>query len=175
MGPLANRKIIGCQGPTEKTYPDLWRMVAQENVTLIVTTCNTTEKGSRKCHRFWPNDSNQFEFSNDTDLNDTMRNYGIEVTSSGANQNLTDHLILRSITLTDHKLGISGRKIQQLHYTGWPDHGVPSASSLQSFKRMFEIFTYMLLASDQNEKAIVHCSAGIGRTGTTIALAHLIV
>ena len=83
LGPLANRKIIGCQGPKDNTYPELWRMVAQENVTLIVTTCNTIEKGSHKCHRFWPNDSNQFEFSNETDLNDTMRNYGIEVTSCG--------------------------------------------------------------------------------------------
>ena len=40
--------------------------------------------------------------------------------------------------------------------------------------QMFEIFTYMLLSSDASEKAIVHCSAGIGRTGTTIGLAHLI-
>jgi len=41
--------------------------------------------------------------------------------------------------------------------------------------QMFEILTYMLLASEPNEKAIVHCSAGIGRTGTTIGLTHLIV
>ena len=72
-------------------------------------------------------------------------------------------------------MGIERREIRQLHYTGWPDHGVPSADSLQSFQRMFEIFTHMVLHSDQNEKAIVHCSAGIGRTGTTIALLHLIV
>ena len=73
LGELSNRKIIGCQGPKENTSSDLWRMISQENVTLIVTTCNTVEKGSKKCFRFWPNDSGQFEFSEETDLNDTLR------------------------------------------------------------------------------------------------------
>ena len=63
----------------------------------------------------------------------------------------------------------------QLHYTGWPDHGVPSGESIDSFSQMLEIFTLMLLASSVDEKAVVHCSAGIGRTGTTIGLAHLII
>ena len=83
LGELNNRKIIGCQGPKDNTWPDLWRMIAQENVTLIVTTCNTVEKGSKKCHRFWPSDSLDFEFANETDLADTLRNYKLEVTSSG--------------------------------------------------------------------------------------------
>ena len=76
--------------------------------------------------------------------------------------------------MTDPELGIQSREIRQLHFTGWPDHGVPSNQSLESFMQMWEIFTYMLLTSDPTEKVIVHCSAGIGRTGTTIGLAHLI-
>lgn len=40
---------------------------------------------------------------------------------------------------------------------------------------MLDIFTLMLLASKAEEKAIVHCSAGIGRTGTTIGLSHMII
>ena len=94
--------------------------------------------------------------------------------SKGPTVQLTPNLFLRKILLSDSELGISNREVRQLHYTGWPDHGVPTDSSLMSFKRMFEIFLYMLLDSEPSEKAIVHCSAGIGRTGTTIGLAHLV-
>ena len=111
----------------------------------------------------------------DEQWQDELQAVNISVQMTAPAVQLTDSLILRKFTLTDNDLGITSREIRQLHYTGWPDHGVPTDSSLQSFIRMFEIFTYMLLASDPNEKAIVHCSAGIGRTGTTIGLAHLIV
>ena len=76
--------------------------------------------------------------------------------------------------MSDSVLGYEDREVVQLHYTGWPDHGVPSGDSIRCFKMMWELFTYMLLSSKKLEKAIVHCSAGIGRTGTTIALSHLI-
>mmetsp|Transcript_43206 Transcript_43206/g.57171 ORF Transcript_43206/g.57171 Transcript_43206/m.57171 type:complete len:121 (+) Transcript_43206:819-1181(+) len=81
---------------------------------------------------------------------------------------------MRSFYLSDSFLGIKNREVKQLQYKGWPDHGVPSDATKESFSRMLEAFTLMLLSCDVTEKAIVHCSAGIGRTGTTIALAHLI-
>ena len=65
--------------------------------------------------------------------------------------------------------------VQQLHYTGWPDHGVPSGATMDSFSQMLDLFVIHLLSSDPSEKSIVHCSAGIGRTGTTIGLAHMLV
>lgn len=87
---------------------------------------------------------------------------------------MTPSLFLRKFKLTDPALGIADREIRQLHYTGWPDHGVPTGSSMNSFRQMFEMFTLMLLESEPTEKAVVHCSAGIGRTGTTITLAHML-
>lgn len=65
-------------------------------------------------------------------------------------------------------------EVVQLHYTGWPDHSVPSGESMQSFKSMLEAFMKWIITSGA-QKAVVHCSAGIGRTGTTICLAHAIM
>jgi len=58
---------------------------------------------------------------------------------------------------------------------GWPDHGVPTGTSIDDFTLMLNHFITMILNSDPTEKAVIHCSAGIGRTGTTAALAHIMI
>jgi protein tyrosine phosphatase len=64
--------------------------------------------------------------------------------------------------------------VRQLHYLGWPDHGVPDEQSGDFEKLLFPFISY-LLNSPVSERALVHCSAGIGRTGTTIALSELLI
>jgi protein tyrosine phosphatase len=83
-GPLkeGDRKIIGSQGPKENTYTDFWRMIAQENVTLIVTTCNLKEKGRTKCHQFWPytvDSNNPVSLANEKAFNEDLEAVGIKV------------------------------------------------------------------------------------------------
>jgi protein tyrosine phosphatase len=65
--------------------------------------------------------------------------------------------------------------VTQIHFTGWPDHGVPEGVAVQDFEKMLFKFIDWNLNSDPTEKAIVHCSAGIGRTGTTIGLMETII
>lgn len=60
-----------------------------------------------------------------------------------------------------------------MHYVGWPDHGIPTGESMEDFKKTLHEFIHYILNYDA--RAIVHCSAGIGRTGTIISLLHIIV
>lgn len=63
----------------------------------------------------------------------------------------------------------------QVHFSGWPDHGVPQGKHVEDFELMINKFINWNLKSANNQKAVVHCSAGIGRTGTTITLMELII
>lgn len=66
----------------------------------MVTTCNLEEKGTRKCEQFWPDASND-------------RIVVVSVTE------MTPGLVMR-------RFKIDQLDVTQLHYVGWPDHGVPS-------------------------------------------------
>lgn len=141
-------------------------MVVQEDVGLILAVLKLQEGGKTKCHKYYP------EESSDEDL--TMRGLypGISVVKKSTNQ-ISKYLIERIFEVTDLT---TGKKVEtrQLHYVGWPDHGVPTKDSLEEFKLLLDDFIKFIVF-EKERKAIVHCSAGIGRTGTTIALMTMIV
>lgn len=139
-------------------------MVAQENVKLIVTTCNVVERGVRKCEKFWPELNTKVQAMDE----------GCSIVYQGE-QKLSQHCFKRTFLFNDPNHGCKDQVITQLHYTGWPDHDVPRDDAMVSFGVMLFEFIEWLLKSNTDEKAVVHCSAGIGRTGTTICLAHAIV
>jgi protein tyrosine phosphatase len=58
---------------------------------------------------------------------------------------------------------------------GWPDHGAPEGKRTDDFEKMLNFFIDWNLKSRSEEIAVVHCSAGIGRTGTTICLMQLLI
>ena len=77
------------------------------------------------------------------------------------------------IVIREFALSCGGevRTVRQLHYLGWPDHGVPS--DLASFASLLQLYRSLRAVTPRTAPVIVHCSAGIGRTGTfcTIDLA----
>jgi protein tyrosine phosphatase len=54
--PVLSKKIIASQGPLPQTVDHFWQMIIENNVNMIVSTCNTKEAGRPKCEQFWPKD-----------------------------------------------------------------------------------------------------------------------
>ncbi|KAL8581987.1 hypothetical protein ACOMHN_027968 [Nucella lapillus] len=144
-----DREYIAMQGPLEQTKSDTWLMVWQENISQIVMLTNLLESGKIKCCKYWP------------DVGQTARASRLDVTCLG--EDVRADFILRSFSL---KLrGTSDtRSVQQYHYVSWPDHGVPTAESLLDYWR------FVTARASLTAPLLVHCSAGVGRTGTYIAL-----
>lgn len=131
-------------------------------MTLVITTCNLVEGDRVKCEKFWPEVQKGFKF-----LSITVEGISTEV--------LSKHLILRRFRVNDPYSGRVNMEVKQLHYTAWPDHGVPNGEAMEAFGQMIEISITHLLENDNSQKTVVHCSAGIGRTGTTITIIHAII
>ncbi|WAR24613.1 PTPRM-like protein [Mya arenaria] len=143
------RAYIASQGPTKDILVDFWRMVWQLRVGKVVMLTNLEEDKKMKCMQYWP-DADSVDFD---DYKVTI--LGTEYYSA---------FIIR--TLAVEKAGEENRQLVHFHFTAWPDKKVPKyASSLVHFRHKVET-----TAVKENGPIIVHCSAGVGRTGTFIAL-----
>ncbi|XP_069067868.1 receptor-type tyrosine-protein phosphatase mu-like [Pleurodeles waltl] len=140
--------FIACQGPLPETVEDFWQMVWQENTSLIVMLTGLVEQNKVKCEQYWPEQS------------DTYGQFKVTLWSTHMS---TTH-VTRTFSL--QKQNATEKMVQQLHYIHWPDHGVPSRPT--GLLRLVEQMNAM--KSPDSGPVIVHCSAGIGRTGTFIAL-----
>ncbi|XP_071009265.1 tyrosine-protein phosphatase non-receptor type 9-like isoform X2 [Oncorhynchus clarkii lewisi] len=156
---------IGTQGPLEKTYGDFWRMVWEQNVLVIVMTTRTNEGGRKKCGQYWP-----------------LEEGGQEVYSHMAvvNQRVDNHSHYSQTTLELYNMeNCEQKQVTHFQYLSWPDYGVPTSA--------LTLIDFLGAVKRQQRQAVkgmgprwrghplgppmvVHCSAGIGRTGTFCAL-----
>nr|XP_019957672.1 PREDICTED: tyrosine-protein phosphatase non-receptor type 5-like [Paralichthys olivaceus]XP_019957673.1 PREDICTED: tyrosine-protein phosphatase non-receptor type 5-like [Paralichthys olivaceus] len=143
---------IATQGPTVNTVGDFWRMVWQERSPIIVMITNLEEK-NEKCAEYWPED--------------TVTHEGIEITVVTVTQE--DDYSLRVFTL---KCGGEERSLRQYWYTSWPDQKTPDKAP-PLLELVQEVERAREEAPSSSGPIIVHCSAGIGRTGCFIATSIL--
>ncbi|XP_059832352.1 tyrosine-protein phosphatase non-receptor type 5 [Hypanus sabinus] len=140
---------IATQGPIVNTVSDFWTMIWQERSTIVVMITNLEEK-NEKCTVYWP---------------EYQANYqGIEVIVNNVLH--ADDYSLRNITLKDD---FEERHLKHYWYTSWPDQKTPDNARplLQLVQEVEE--ARMQAKKDNSGPVIVHCSAGIGRTGCFIA------
>ncbi|XP_034266893.1 tyrosine-protein phosphatase non-receptor type 6 isoform X1 [Pantherophis guttatus] len=149
-----SKTYIASQGCLEATINDFWQMVWQENSRIIVMTTREVEKGRNKCVPYWPEVGSSKE-------------YGPYIVENIGDREAIDYK-LRQLRLSPINNGEAVRDIWHYQYLSWPDHGVPSEPGgilnfLDELNRMQE-------SVPRAGPIIVHCSAGIGRTGTIIVI-----
>uniref|UniRef100_A0A673C640 Tyrosine-protein phosphatase non-receptor type 9 n=1 Tax=Sphaeramia orbicularis TaxID=375764 RepID=A0A673C640_9TELE len=156
---------IATQGPLPKTFVDFWRMVWEQMVLIIVMTTRVVERGRVKCGQYWPLEEGKTEQHGYF----LVRNTHIQVFQDFK----LSHLELYNTQ--------SGERREVFHYlyVSWPDFGVPkSASAMLDFREHVlqrrEAAVKSLGSSwtgpPGGPPVVVHCSAGIGRTGTFCTL-----
>lgn len=120
--------------------------------------CRTHENGKSKCHEYWPSKEN-----------DTVKldQYNVGFLSENKIGDMKN-LYLRNFKIKKNKNDDeSSFIVSQLHFIGWPDHGVPKVD--ETYKVLEEMFKTVSENMNENSPVVVHCSAGIGRTGTFIS------
>ncbi|XP_067305278.1 tyrosine-protein phosphatase non-receptor type 2a isoform X2 [Pseudorasbora parva] len=148
----AQRRYILTQGPLRNTCGHFWLMIWEQRSKAIIMLNRVIEKGSEKCAQYWPSKEER-----DMDFSDT--GFMVTLESEEVQPNYT----IRLLELRNVKTGES-RDIYHFHYTTWPDFGVPeSPASFLNF--LFKVRESGSLGPE-NGPAVVHCSAGIGRSGT---------
>ncbi|KFV96947.1 Tyrosine-protein phosphatase non-receptor type 4, partial [Fulmarus glacialis] len=134
-------QYIACQGPLPNTCPDFWQMTWEQGSSMVVMLTTQVERGRVK--------PPQLAFQS---------------------QKCLEMSIWKLVhVLISHCLGYQkeeSRQLTQIQYIAWPDHGVPDDSS--------DFLDFVCLVrkkrAGREEPVVVHCSAGIGRTGVLITM-----
>ncbi|XP_076451499.1 tyrosine-protein phosphatase non-receptor type 11-like [Babylonia areolata] len=158
------KTYIATQGCLKETVADFWRMTWQENSRVIVVTTKEVERGKNKLVKYWPDEKCENHEREFPCYTATFRVKLLKETTD------TD-FILRELQLVREPKGgkpDEPRIIYQYHFQTWPDYGVPSEPGC--VLDLLEKAKARQAAQTDPGPMIVHCSAGIGRTGAFIVV-----
>lgn len=124
-------------------------------------TCELMEKQSKKCFGYWPK----------INTGELCLNIGYKIKAI-SEKNITENLTERNFLITNQKN--EKKEVLQIHFRNWPDHGVPDlVETFETFEKMNEYISYHFTQNKTESPIVVHCSAGVGRTGTVISIFNI--
>nr|XP_033961736.1 receptor-type tyrosine-protein phosphatase delta-like isoform X22 [Pseudochaenichthys georgianus] len=141
---------IATQGALPETFGEFWRMIWEQRSAIIVMMTKLEERSRVKCDQYWPTRATE--------------TYGLIQVS------LLDTVELATYCVRTFSLFKNGssekREVRQFQFTAWPDHGVPEHPT------PFLAFLRRVKACNPPDAGpmVVHCSAGVGRTGCFIVI-----
>ena len=150
--PNSKYSYIATQGCLPTTISDFWSMVWQEKSMIIVMITNEVERGRDKCARYWPDHKESLLFG--------------RVKIACLNEVVHPCFVVRHFVLND------SRDVFQYQFKAWPDHGIHNnPQDILNFRENINLkMKEFIDAGHIPGPLVVHCSAGIGRTGTYIAI-----
>ncbi|XP_048577171.1 neurofilament medium polypeptide isoform X2 [Nematostella vectensis] len=156
--PELGKRYILAQGPLPHTADHFWQMVWENNSKAVIMLNKVMEKNQIKCFQYWPC-GERYAHVNCLELDSFQIKYITE--------NRSEEFTVRILELENKKTKET-RVVYHYHYLTWPDFGVPKAPGyFLSF--LFECRNAGVLSSDVGP-AVIHCSAGIGRSGTFVMI-----
>jgi tyrosine-protein phosphatase non-receptor type 12/18/22 len=158
---VEGKHAIATQGPLTNSFHNFWRMVEQYNVTNIFMLCSLIEKNKIKCDRYYPQkDPHSSQLAE--------QEYEITLLEEEEVQHQKT-LKLKRIQVKNNQTNQT-RVVNHYQLTDWPDGDTPGKKGRKTLNLLIDAFLHCI---SEGETPVVHCSAGVGRTGTFIALCIL--
>lgn len=148
-GNKQRNSYIAAQGPLDNTVAEFWQMVWEQNVHVIVMLTRLQEGKKVKCVKYWP----------DTDEEVTFKDFVITCTY----KRKLDSRVARRFLLENSGSG-ECRELLYFQFTAWPDFGIPS-SPADFLELYYEVMKEYRSLQVPRTPMLVHCSAGVGRSG----------
>jgi receptor-type tyrosine-protein phosphatase A len=142
---IFDKKCIATQGPMRNTIKQFWRMVVDSGSALIIMLTQLYENNMEKCCCYWLDEGVHQTFD------------GIDVKLLGTTS--VDNIILRVFV-------VNNKIVNHIQYLDWSDSAIPSNP-----EDIYKIIT-VIDNLKGNSPFIIHCSAGVGRTGVILTLYH---
>ena len=148
--------FIATQGPLKETIPSFWKMIYNHKTKLVIMLSSSLEEIDGRSAIYWPKEK-------ENPLNFQENNLCIKLISE--DEIIPNSLIIKKFLINDDL------EVKQIHIICWPDHGMPRDQNL-AIEIVDTMINYIKIEREEENRGpiVVHCSAGVGRTGTVIAI-----